>query len=146
MIPVHVEAERSTKSVMEHKLPKVIEEVGFDFRWDNAKVWKLDIPVTEILIDELIWHFDIPFWEKSDTDDYNLTPREVMFNANGTSEHRKKIENADTSYPIDIMENKGRWLILDGLHRLVKLHEQGKKIVKVRIIPKEEMPNILKDL
>jgi hypothetical protein len=58
--------------------------------------------------------------------------------------HREKIERADTSFPIDIMENKGKWLILDGLHRLVKLYEQGAKTVRVRIIPREKIPDILK--
>ncbi len=119
-----------------------IKEVGFDFDWDSKKVWVLDIPVTEMDMKELIWHFDIPFWELDDTDDYNLTPRAVIHNEQGTKEHRKKIEEADTSYPIDIMENKGKWLILDGLHRLVKLYECGDEKVKVRVIPREKIPEI----
>lgn len=122
--------------------PNIINEVGFDFDWDSKKVWALDIPVTEIDMKELIWHLDIPFWELDDTDDYNLTPRAVINNENGTTEHRKKIEEADTSHPIDIMQNKGRWLILDGLHRLVKLYELGNEKVKVRIIPREKIPEI----
>jgi hypothetical protein len=43
------------------------------------------------------------------------------------------------------MENKGRWLILDGLHRLMKLSVEGEEKVKVRIIPREKIPEILKD-
>ena len=43
------------------------------------------------------------------------------------------------------MENKGRWLILDGLHRLVKAYELGQKKVMVRIIPREKVPEILSD-
>ncbi len=43
-----------------------------------------------------------------------------------------------------IMENKGRWLILDGLHRLVKAHMQGLKKVQVRVIPRERIPEILR--
>ena len=27
--------------------PQVIKDVGFDFSWDNAKVWQLDVPVIE---------------------------------------------------------------------------------------------------
>jgi hypothetical protein len=52
---------------------------------------------------------------------------------------------ADLSYPIDIMENKGRWLILDGLHRLVKAYKNGQKTVKVRKIPRERTSEILRD-
>ena len=60
--------------------------------------------------------------------------------------HREKIEKADISFPIDIMENKGRWVILDGLHRLVKLYENGAKKIKVRIIPREKIPEITRQI
>lgn len=52
--------------------------------------------------------------------------------------------NADLTYPIDIMENKGKYLILDGLHRLLKYKILGYDKVKVRIIPRDEIPNISK--
>ncbi|HVX93101.1 MAG TPA: hypothetical protein VHA74_03235 [Candidatus Dojkabacteria bacterium] len=42
--------------------PKIIDDVGFDFDWKEEKVWELDVPVEEISLDELSWHFDIPFW------------------------------------------------------------------------------------
>lgn len=127
------------------ELPQIIKDVGFDFIWDSQKVWSLDIPTEEMDINELIWHFDIPFWELKDTDDYNLTPSAVINNEEGTAEHRRKVEQADIKYPIDVMENKGRWLILDGLHRLVKLHEMGKKTVLVRKIDRARIPDITKE-
>ena len=47
---------------MTKKLPKIIEEVGFDFHWSEEKVWALNVPVEEMDIKDLEWHFDIPFW------------------------------------------------------------------------------------
>ncbi len=125
--------------------PQIIKDVGFDFSWDSKKVWALDIPIEEMDMQDLIWHFDIPFWEVEDTDDYNLTPWEVVDDPDKHSIHYKKIQEADLKYPIDIMENKGRWLILDGLHRLVKAHTQGLKKVMVRKIPREKINEILKN-
>ena len=125
-------------------IPQIIKDVGFDFSWESKKVWALDIPVEEMDMQDLIWHFDIPFWEIEDTDDYNLTPWEVIKEPDKHSIHYKKIQYSDIKYPIDIMENKGRWLILDGLHRLVKLYESGLKTVKVRIIPQDKIPEISK--
>jgi len=52
--------------------------------------------------------------------------------------------NSNLSHPIDVMENKGRLLILDGLHRLVKLKILGKNKIKIRKIPRSEIPNISK--
>lgn len=129
---------------MESNIPKIIKEVGFDFDWDEEKVWRLDIPVTEMDIEELTWHFDIPFhWHKGGI--YNLTSREIINNPEEHEDEYKRTMRAETKYPIDIMENKGKWLILDGLHRLMKSYIQGIKKVKVRIIPRDKISEILSD-
>lgn len=46
--------------------------------------------------------------------------------------------------PISVLENKGKYVILDGLHRLVKYKILGYEKVFVRIIPRKEIPNIFK--
>ncbi len=125
--------------------PKIIQDVGFDFDWNSPKVWALDEPTVEMPIDELIWHFDIPFWDKEGTDEYNLKPWDLIKNPETEPTHFQKIQQADLRYPIDIMQNKGRWVILDGLHRLVKAYLNGEKIVHVRKISRERIPEILKD-
>ncbi len=122
-------------------IPQIIKDVGFDFDWDESKVWLLDVLVTEIPIGELAWHFEIPFWCEGDAV-YNLKPADVIAHPDAHKPEYNRIMTADTNYPIDIMKNKGRWLILDGLHRLVKLSIQGAKIVRVRIIPRERIPDI----
>jgi hypothetical protein len=129
---------------MESNIPKIIEDVGFDFDWDEEKVWKLNVPVTDMDIKELVWHFDIPFlWHKGGV--YNLTPREVIENPRKYEDEYQRTVGAELKYPIDIMENKGRWLILDGLHRLMKAHIQGTETVNVRIIPRDKITEILRD-
>lgn len=62
----------------------------------------------------------------------------------GKGEFLNRIMNSDIEYPIDIMENKGKYVILDGLHRLVKCKLLGNPKVNVRIIPRTEIPNISK--
>ncbi len=137
-------AGRNIRNVMENNIPKIIEDVGFDFDWDEEKVWKLNVPVTDMNIKELVWHFDIPFlWHKGGV--YNLTPREVIENPRKYEDEYQRTVRAELKYPIDIMENKGRWLILDGLHRLMKAHIQGTETVNVRIIPRDKITEILRD-
>jgi hypothetical protein len=125
------------------KLPKIIKEVGFDFSWDESKVWALDYPVEEIDINELSWHFDIPFWSTADSY-YDLKPNQVINESSKFQEEYDRTMQSDLQYPIDIMENKGRWLILDGLHRLVKAKIQNNSKIKVRKIPRDQIPNIKK--
>lgn len=125
------------------EIPQIIKDIGFDFDWSEPKVWALEVLVEEIDINELTWHFDIPFlWENGV---YNLKPQEVIDSPESHKEEYERTMKADTSHPIDIMENKGRWLILDGLHRLVKAHMRGMKKVKVRKIPRERIAEITKD-
>ncbi len=125
------------------KLPKIIEEVGFDFDWSESKVWVLNLPVEKIPISDLSWHFEIPFWDFLD-DNYNLSPNQVISDPVKFKAEYDRTMKADLSYPIDIMENKGRWLILDGLHRLVKAKILGHDKVIVRKIPRTEIPKIQK--
>lgn len=129
---------------MKRELPRIIEEVGFDFSWDEEKVWQLDYPVEEISIDELTWHFKVPFIWSKPNGYYDVESYEVLNNPNMHPEEYKRTMNADLSYPIDIMYWKGRWLILDGLHRLMKASLLNVKDVKVRKISESAIPLIKK--
>lgn len=127
----------------DNEIPQIIKDVGFDFHWDEEKVWKLNVPTNEMDISELTWHFDIPFlWEGGV---YNLKPQEVIDNPDAHQEEYERTMRADLTHPIDIMENKGRWLILDGLHRLIKASIQGMKKIRVRKVSRERIPEIEKD-
>ncbi len=128
---------------MTDETPKIIKDVGFDFHWDEKKVWALDVPEESMDIKELTWHFAIPFlWENGV---YNLKPREVLDNPEAHRKEYDRAMNADFSYPIDIMKNKGRWLILDGLHRLMQAWLLETPTVRVRKIPRSRIPEILAD-
>ena len=123
-------------------LPTIIKEVGFDFNWSEEKVWSLDIPVETISLKELEWHLEVPFWSTMDGY-YNLKPSDVISFPKRYQEEYHKIMKSNLSYPIDIMANKGRWLILDGLHRLAKAKILNKKKIKVRKIPRNKIPEIV---
>ena len=127
---------------MEKILPDIIKQNCFDFWWDNQKVYQLNVPIEEIPVTELDWIFDLPFWSNEGVN-YILTPREFINNPTKYPTHKTRIEICDTAYPIDIMLNpNGKWLILDGLHRLVKMVIEGKKSVKVRKLSRELIPLI----
>jgi hypothetical protein len=115
------------------------KEHAFDlpFWRDNKKLWALEVKTEEMPIDELVWIFDVPFWEDEDGN-IVITPKEVINDMEAYPYHRDKILNSDTTYPLDIMKNnKGKWLTLDGLHRLAKLFLNKESNIKVRKIPPE---------
>src|SRR3990167_9430874 len=119
------------------KIPKILQNITPNFEWDSKKIWALDLPVQEMSIDKLIWHFDYPFWEKEGTDDWNLTPWELIKNPKQEPTHYAKIQQANLNFPLDIIEYKGHYRILDGIHRLAKAYLQGDKSIKIRLIPPE---------
>lgn len=125
-------------------VPESILECGFDFDWDEEDVWKLNYPIQEMAMEILEWHFERPFWNWNH-EEYVLKPIDVIHNSEKFKLEYDRIMASDISYPIDIMENKGRYVILDGLHRLVKCKLLGMDKVNVRIIPRNEIPNISKE-
>lgn len=126
-----------------HKpLPQHIVPYAFDFRWDNSLLWKIDdIAVETIHIDELLWHFDIP-WLHTPDGRFDLKPKDVLAKPDLYPLEYTRTQKADVKYPIDIMINNGHWLILDGLHRLMKQVEMGATHVHVRKMPRSRVPDI----
>ena len=116
-------------------IPEIIKLIGFDFHWKNSKVWALSVAQSAMPISELVWHFDIPFLDHNNGR-YNLRPLQVIESPESFKSEYERTMAAELDYPIDIMENKGRWLILDGLHRLMKSYILKYEIVNVRKIPR----------
>lgn len=131
------------EQVMKRQVPEIIKQKGLDFSWDAESVWPLDVPTEMMSADELTWHFEIPYWSKPGGF-YDLSVDEMLADKQVYSEHYERVLKADTSYPIDVMWQDDRWVILDGLHRLVKLVNEGRRDVAVRKIPRSMIPLIKK--
>lgn len=123
--------------------PKEILEAGFDEDWDNRKLWALNLPITWMGIKELEWHFDLPFLDE-DGGHYNLKPRDVIDDPGAHQTEYYRTMNANMIYPIDVMDHKGRLVILDGLHRVMKAVISGEKKIPVRIVPPDRWDEIKK--
>lgn len=117
--------------------PKVLTDVGLSMFVNTVALRELPLPVVDIDIEKLIWHFDMLVWEKDGMDDWNCTPREVINKEPGTLTHQTRVEKSDTSHPIIVTEYKSRYVILDGVHRLTKVCMNGGKTMRAKIIPSE---------
>lgn len=115
--------------------PRILTDVGLSMFVNTIKLRDLPLPITEMTIEKLLWHFNMPVWGKDGTDDWNCTPWEVIRKEEGTIEHQKRTEESDTIYPIIVTEKNSQYVILDGIHRLVKTYVSGGKTIKAKIIP-----------
>ncbi|MCR4311058.1 MAG: hypothetical protein NUV54_00595 [Candidatus Taylorbacteria bacterium] len=115
--------------------PRQLTDVGLNMFVDTVKLRELNLPIIDVPLERLLWHFDMPIWAKDNTDDWNLTPWEVIRKKVGTSVHRERVAESNLAYPIIVTEYNGRLVILDGVHRLVKAHENGRTSIQAKLIP-----------
>jgi hypothetical protein len=120
-------------------VPDELKEVYVDFYWSKEKLWKLDLPVSEIKIKELDWILDYPIWY---TEPHSV-PRIVLENSVTDSPKWKRIEAADLNFPIHVLIWKNRLLILDGIHRLVKAKMSGSETIQAKILSENRIEEIL---
>ena len=92
--------------------------------WDRERLWALDLPHRRLELEELRWHFDLPWWRR-DGVWFQVTPREFVADPAPHPEHMDRLATADLSYPLHVVRRHQRWLILDGIHRLVKAELLG---------------------
>ncbi|MEX1026965.1 MAG: hypothetical protein WD049_03005 [Candidatus Paceibacterota bacterium] len=117
--------------------PSILTEKGLSLFKHDLTFRDLELPIVEIETESLLWHLDMPVWEKDNTDDWNLTPREVLNKEKFTRNHQKKIAEVDLSFPILVTMYKERLVILDGIHRLCKAYSNKNETIKAKIIPSE---------
>lgn len=118
---------------MENKRPKILTDTGYEIYCDTKKLREVDLPIIDFEIDKLIWNFDLPLWEKDGTDDWNLTPWDVINKIEGSIEHQEKVKQADLRFPILLLNKNGKWLVIDGVHRLVKAFQANNKTIKAKV-------------
>ncbi|WP_299637724.1 hypothetical protein [Devosia sp.] len=118
------------------ELPPAIAQYWYAFDWEVEALWALELPSVFFPIDRLLWHLDVPVWPLDD-EKYALTPRQVLRAPFRYEKEYRRVRAASLMFPIEITRLKGRWLILDGIHRLTRAHEDGHEEMLVRKVPRK---------
>lgn len=71
-----------------------------------------------------------------------LRPIDVKRNPNKYKLQFERTMQTDLSYPINVIYLKNRWVVMDGLHRLLKAKILGNKTIKVKKAYKRHIPFI----
>jgi hypothetical protein len=127
---------------LQELVPAELRGVLCDFVWDADKLRHLPLPIDTVTVDSLRWHLGLPYW-RHDGKPFQLTPAQVMADPARYQEQYQRTMAADLSLPLDLLFRNDRWVILDGVHRLLKADLLGLSQVRVRRLPPAMLPLIL---
>lgn len=120
------------------------KEINIPYKFKDTLLYDLDLPVEEVSLSILENNMDICYLESEGTDDWNLSPRELIQNFDKEIIHAKRVEAVDLSYPICLYHFHGQWIILDGVHRFTKAMLQGCSTIKIKRIPENIIIELIK--
>lgn len=102
-------------------------------------LWALEESYHETHASEFEWQLHAPFWKTKKGYSYNLCPIEVLLDKAAYDAHYQRILAADVSYPLTVSRFGGRLVILDGLHRLSKLHMMKADKIRYGFVPASKL-------
>jgi hypothetical protein len=106
--------------------------------WTEATLWRLELPSEEVPVETFAWLLDVPVWRWRGRR-FQVSLREVLDDPETYRAHHEKALRADTAYPIHVTRRDGRWVILDGYHRLLQALLRGAPTVKVVKVRAEDL-------
>jgi hypothetical protein len=129
------------------QLPQELRDVFFDFLWDNQKVWGLPTEPSLAPFEQLAWLLDLPVWTTVPGEvRFDLAPRAVLERPERFPQRWRRILNVDLAHPLELFRSDdGRWVVLDGYHRLARHCVLGSRDVPVRLHPDHCKEQILRD-
>ena len=113
------------------------KEIDIPFKFKDTLLYDIDLPVEEIALDVLKYNLDIYYLESEGTDDWNLSPRELIDNFAKEKTHAKRVDRVDLNFPICIYFYLGQWIILDGVHRYAKALMNKSRTIRVKKVSEQ---------
>lgn len=130
------EADRAAPDVSFEELlalmPDPVRAAFPPYRWQLEKLWELDLKVEPVETADLIWMFDLPLWQL-DGDRFKVTPNQVAATPMNYRAHYQRVMDADLDFPINLVAYRGRLVVLDGVHRLLKAHFLRRRWIEATI-------------
>jgi hypothetical protein len=119
------------------RVPPELAPWLLDFGWSPGKLQALLLPVVELELAEVAWMLDLPCWQAADGSPFRVRPLDVV-----GGPHQDRVERADLGLPVDVTWRGGRWVVLDGLYRVLKAARAGNATIPARVVPPEALGEI----
>ncbi|WP_405064632.1 hypothetical protein OG474_30955 [Kribbella sp. NBC_01505] len=113
-------------------MPDELREAFPPARWQLEKLWALDLKVEPVEVADLVWMFELPLWQL-DGERFKVTPNQVAETPMNYRPHYQRVMDADLDFPINLVAYRGRLVVLDGVHRLLKAHFLRRRWIEATI-------------
>lgn len=121
--------------------PEVIRETLPIVPWDIRRLWGLDLPVRRVAVEELAWLFDLPLWQMNGTR-FQVSPSQVRADPARFPDHVRRVMASDLGRPVHLVEHRGRLVVLDGYHRLLKAAIEGRAEIGAVVLSRQDLESI----
>jgi hypothetical protein len=122
-------------------IPQSLHGILMDVRWDQSKLWALDLPTSDVPTSALAWQLDLPWWRVEDQL-FAVAPSDVWANPSRYPEQWERAMRAELTRPIHLRDTERGPVILDGVHRLLKAAVEGRLWVRAMMVPNHRLPEI----
>ena len=112
--------------------PDSMRDVFPPTRWQLGKLWALDLRVEPVEVADLLWMFDLPLWQLNG-ERFKVSPNQVAATPMNFRPHYQRVMDADLDFPINLVAYRGRLVVLDGVHRLLKAHFLRRRWIEATI-------------
>jgi hypothetical protein len=113
-------------------MPEELRSVFPPTSWQLEKLWALDLKVEPVEVADLVWMFELPLWQL-DGERFKVTPNQVAETPMNFRPHYQRVMDADLDFPINLVAYRGRLVVLDGVHRLLKAHFLRRRWIEATI-------------
>jgi hypothetical protein len=121
--------------------PEVIRETLPMVAWSMARLRGRDLPARRVAVEELAWLFDLPLWQMNGTR-FQVSPSQVRADPARFPDHMRRVMASDLGYPIHLVEHRGRLVLLDGYHRLLKAAVEGRAEIDAVVLSQQDLESI----
>jgi hypothetical protein len=127
-------------------LPDAALPVCLDYWWDRDRLSGVvsTLPLEAVPLHELLWTLDVP-WGRTPAGPYTHTMRQVIEAPQLFPSAHQRVLSVDLREPIVLSQMRnGRWVVLDGFHRIAKAFLLQAETVSAVRLPQGSVPAVLR--
>jgi hypothetical protein len=78
----------------------------------------------------------LPWWRQDGSSRgwFRVCPIEVKLHPEQHPEHMTRLHKVDLTFPVHVLHRHGQWMVLDGIHRLLKADIAGAETIVAAIV------------